>query len=86
VVRGKGITWQFILAGKTHAKRLYREKKGSIRRELLNAHLFYGLNEVRIMCKEWREGLQPRTTAQVVGVSFTCEVLEPVGEPTGRNQ
>jgi putative transposase len=30
-------------------------KNGSIRRELLNAYLFYSLNEVRVMCEEWRE-------------------------------
>ncbi len=29
-------------------------KNGSIRRELLNAYLFYSLNEVRVMCEEWR--------------------------------
>ena len=36
-------------------KTLYIERKnGSIRRELLNAYLFYSLNEVREMCEEWR--------------------------------
>jgi hypothetical protein len=30
-------------------------KNGSIRRELLNAYLFYSLSEVRVMCEEWRE-------------------------------
>ncbi len=29
-------------------------KNGSIRRELLNAYLFYSLNEVRERCEEWR--------------------------------
>ena len=30
-------------------------KNGSIRRELLNAYLFYSFNEVRTMCEEWRQ-------------------------------
>ena len=29
-------------------------KNGSLRRELLNAYLFDSLQEVRIMCEEWR--------------------------------
>ena len=29
-------------------------KNGSIRRELLNAYLFYSLSEVRVMGEEWR--------------------------------
>ena len=29
-------------------------KNGSLRRELLNAYLFDNLQEVRIMCEEWR--------------------------------
>ncbi|MBD0377774.1 MAG: transposase [Flavisolibacter sp.] len=29
-------------------------KNGSLRRELLNAYLFYNFSKVHVMCEEWR--------------------------------
>ena len=49
------ITLQFIQPGKPMQNAFIERKNGSIRRELLNAYLFYSLNEVRQMCQQWRD-------------------------------
>lgn len=51
----KQITLQFIQPGKPMQNTYIERKNGSIRRELLNAYLFYSLSEVRVMCGEWRQ-------------------------------
>ena len=48
------ITLQFIEPGKPTQNAFIERKNGSIRRELLNAYQFNSLNEVRMMCEEWR--------------------------------
>lgn len=53
--RQKQITLQFVQPGKPMQNAYIERKNGSVRRELLNAYLFYSLNEVRVMCEEWRE-------------------------------
>jgi len=49
------ITLQFIQPGRPMQNGYIERKNGSIRKELLNAYLFDSLNEVRIMCEEWRQ-------------------------------
>jgi putative transposase len=48
------IQMQYIQPGRPMQNAYIERKNGSIRRELLNAYLFYSLNEVRVMCSEWR--------------------------------
>lgn len=48
------ITLQYIQPGKPMQNAYIERKNGSIRRELLNAYLFYSLPEVRTMSEEWR--------------------------------
>jgi putative transposase len=48
------ISLQFIQPGRPMQNAYIERKNGSIRRELLNAYLFYSLAEVRAMSEEWR--------------------------------
>jgi putative transposase len=48
------INIQYIQPGRPMQNAYVERKNGSLRRELLNAYLFYNLQEVRIMCEEWR--------------------------------
>jgi putative transposase len=48
------ITLQFIQPGRPMQNAFIERKNGSLRRELLNAFLFYSLNDAREMCEIWR--------------------------------
>ena len=48
------ITLQYIQPGRPMQNAYIERKNGSLRRELLNAYLFYSLAEVRAMSEEWR--------------------------------
>jgi putative transposase len=48
------ISLQFIQPGRPMQNAYIERKNGSLRRELLNAYLFYSLAEVRAMSEQWR--------------------------------
>lgn len=50
----RAISLQFIQPGRPMQNAFIERKNGSLRRELLNAYLFYSLAEVRAMSEEWR--------------------------------
>jgi putative transposase len=49
------ITLLYIQPGKPMQNGFIERNNGSLRRELLDAYLFYSLSEVRLMCEEWRK-------------------------------
>ena len=52
--QANAIIWQYIQPGKPMHNAYIERKNGSIRRELLDAYMFYSLTEVRVMTEEWR--------------------------------
>jgi putative transposase len=60
---------------------LIERKNGSMRRELLNAYLFYSLNEVRAMCEEWREDYNTERPHKALGCLSPAGYLKKY--PTG---
>lgn len=49
------IRLQFIQPGKPMQNGFVERNNGSLRKELLDAYLFYSLTEVRMMAEEWRQ-------------------------------
>lgn len=52
--RKNKINLHYIQPGKPTQNAYIERKNGSLRRELLNAYLFYSLSDIRIMAEDWR--------------------------------
>ncbi len=52
--QSRQISLQFIQPGRPMQNAYIERKNGSLRRELLNAYMFYSLAEVRAMSEQWR--------------------------------
>lgn len=79
------ITLQFIQPGRPMQNAYIERKNGSIRRELLNAYVFYSLAEVRIMAEEWRHDYNHERPHKALGYLSPVRYAELRAEAQNKN-
>jgi putative transposase len=83
-----GMIIKYIQPGKPMQNGFIEQKNGSLRRELLNAYLFYSLNEVRQMCEEWRTDYNTERPHKALGYMSPIAYQEKhaSGHPPSANE
>src|SRR5262249_36069175 len=79
------ITLQYIQPGKPTQNAYIERKNGSLRRELLNAYLFYSLAEVRAMTEEWRTDYNTERPHKALGYLSPLKYAEQHHNESGHS-
>lgn len=74
---GKQIQLQFIQPGKPMQNGFVERNNGSLRKELLDAYLFYSLREVRQMAEEWQHDYNYERPHESLGNVPPIEFINP---------
>jgi putative transposase len=72
-----GISLQFIQPGKPMQNGFVERNNGSLRKELLDAYLFYSLQEVRMMAEEWQRDYNFERPHESLGFVPPIEFINP---------
>lgn len=75
--RDKQINIQFIQPGKPMQNGFVERNNGSLRKELLDAYLFYSLPEVRQMAEEWQQDYNCQRPHESLGNVPPLEFINP---------
>lgn len=71
------INLQFIQPGRPMQNAFVERNNGSLRKELLDAYLFYSLVEIRTMAEEWRQDYNCSRPHQSLGFVPPLEYINP---------
>jgi putative transposase len=76
--RKNGITLLYIQPGKPMQNGYVERCNGSVRREFLNANVFYTLQEVRVFIEEWMEDYNRERPHEALGYRAPLDLIEAI--------